>query len=68
MKTINRLAIPLPKLIKKASTKINKIIRIRIQLETGHKLPKIICNSIETIYQTPFRLLDKFGKKQRDIF
>ena len=40
MKTINQLSIPLPKLIKKASKKINKIIRIRIQLETGTQTTK----------------------------
>ena len=67
MKTINQLAIQLQKLIKKTSKKINEMINTRIQLETGnaeYKLPKIVCDSIETIYQTPFRLLGKFGEKQ----
>ena len=42
-------------------------MKIRIQLETGkvgHKLPGIICSSIETAYQTLFRILGKFGEKQ----
>ena len=67
MKTINLLSIQLQKLIKKTSKKINEMINTRIQLETGnaeYKLPKIVCDSIETIYQTPFRLLGKFGEKQ----
>ena len=67
MKTIKQLAIQSPKLIKRASRKINEIIKMRIDLQTGNvecKLPEIIRKSIEVVYQTPFRLLSKFGAKQ----
>lgn len=43
------------------------MIKIRIQLETGtveRKLPGIIRNLFETVYQTPFRTFGKFREKQ----
>ena len=58
----------LPKLINKASRKINEIMKIRIQGAENHDieriLSKVIRDTIEKIYQTPFRLLGKFGTKQ----
>ena len=68
MKTINLLINKLPKLVNKASRKINEIIKIRIQEAENHNieciLPKIIQDTVKNIYQMPFRLLGKFGTKQ----
>ena len=68
MKTINLLINKSTKLINKASRKINEIIKIRIQgaenCDIEHILPKIVRDKIESIYQTPFKLLDKFGAKE----
>ena len=69
--TVNQAAYHAPKLIKKAADELNSITKQRIdQLisrggrEVERILPKIICGAIENIYQTPFRLLRNFGKKQ----
>ena len=68
MKIINLLINKSTKLINKASRKINEIIKIRIQgaenCDIEHILPKIVRDKIESIYQTPFKLLDKFGAKE----
>ena len=65
MKTINLLINKSTKLINKASRKINEIIKIRIQgAENCDIVPKIVRDKIESIYQTPFKLLDKFGAKE----
>ena len=64
MKTINLLINKSPKLINKASRKINEIIKIRIEEAENRDieriLPKIIRDTIENKYQMPFRLLGKF--------
>ena len=66
IKTINQLTNKAPKLINKASRKINEIIKIRIKgaenRDIERILPKII-DTIENIYQSPFRLFGKFGTK-----
>ena len=66
--TINLLINKSPKLINKASRKINEIIKIRTEgaedCDIECILPKIIRDTIENIYQTPFRLLGKCGTKQ----
>ena len=56
---------------KKASAEINNITQQRINQVIGQGgkeaeriLPKILRGSIEDLYQTPFRLLGKFGKQQ----
>ena len=76
--TIKQLAYHAPKLMKKASRKINKITKQRINelISEGERdvkcfQSKIIRDTTEHIYQTPLRLLGKFGeeqfkKKQRD--
>ena len=68
IKTINQLTNKAPKLINKASRKINEIIKIRIEWVENHDveciLAQIIWDTIENIYQTPFRLLGKFGTKK----
>ena len=68
MKAVNLLQNKAPKLINKASRKINEIIKTKIQGAENHDiegaLPKIIRDTIKNIYQTPFRLLGEFGTKQ----
>ena len=63
MKAINLLRNKAPKLINKASRKINEIIKIKIQGAENHEiegaLPKIIRDTVENIYQTPLRVLGK---------
>ena len=58
-------------MIKNASAEINSIAQQRINqiIRQGGKeaekiLPKILGGAIEDVYQTPFRLLGKFGKQQ----
>ena len=66
-KTYKSICNSIAKINKESIKKINEIMKIRVQLETGkveRKLPGIILNSIETVYQTPLRILDKFGEKQ----
>ena len=67
MKTINLLINKLPKIINKASRKINEIIKITIQGAANHDIEciilKIIQDTVENIYQMPFRLFGNFGTK-----
>ena len=71
-KLIKQIAYHAPKLIKKASEKINKITKYRINHyviqdsevhNTKRVQSKIIRDTIEHIYQTPFKVLGKFGEK-----
>ena len=71
-KLIKQIAYHAPKLIKKASEKINKITKYRInhyviQDSEIHNIKKvqskIIRDTIEHIYQTPFKVLGKSGEK-----
>ena len=69
--TINQAAKVAPGIIKGATNKINKIVQQQIDqiISQGGKeivrvLPKILRGAIEDVYQTPFRLLGNFGKKQ----
>ena len=69
--TINQLEKVAPGVIKEASSQINNIAQQRIQQafsqggkEIDRIFPKILQGDIEGVYQTPFRLLGKFGKKQ----
>ena len=69
--TVNQAAYHALKLIKKASDELNPITKQRIDQfisrrrgEVERILPKIIHGTIEDIYQTPFKLLENFGKKQ----
>ena len=68
IKTIHQLTNNPPKLINKASRKINEIITIRIEGVDNrgfeHILPKIMQDTIENIYLMAFRLLGKFGTKK----
>ena len=66
MKAINELTYQAHKFINRASKKINKIIKMRIQDENNVQdiLPRIIRETIEHRYQTPFRLFAKFGENQ----
>ena len=71
IKTINQLTNKAPKLINKASRKINEIIKIKIEGAENRNieriLPKIIRDTIEDVYQTLFRLLGKFGTKKNIV-
>ena len=60
-----------PGLIKNAGPEINNIAQqwINQVIRQGGKeikcdLPKIIRGAMEDVYQTPFRLLRKFGQRQ----
>ena len=60
-----------PGLIKDLSNELNKITEQRIQQlinEGGETLqkfgPKLVKDAIENTYQTPFKILGKFGKKK----
>ena len=66
IKAINELTYQAPKIINRASKKINKIIKMKIQDENNVQdiLPRVIRETIEHIYQTPFRLFVKFGENQ----
>ena len=46
-----------------AQQQINKITS-QDGKEIEHVLPKVLRGSMEDVYQTPFRLLGNFGKKQ----
>ena len=68
--TLKQLAYHAPKLIKK-DQKMNKITKQRINesISEGERdvkrfQSKIIRDTIEHIYQTPLRLLGKFGEEQ----
>ena len=61
----------MPGLIKSVSSEINNIAQQQINQairqggqEIEHALPKILHGAIKDVYQTPFRLLGKFGKQQ----
>ena len=67
--TVNQVGKIAPGLIKNASAEINNIGQERINqiIRQGGKeaervLPKIVRGAIEDVYQTLFRLLEKFGK------
>ena len=69
--TINQVGKIAPGLIKNASSEINNIAQQRINqiiTEGGNEiervLPNILRGAIEDVYQTPFRLLGKFGRQQ----
>ena len=68
IKTINQLTNKAPKLINKVSRKINEIIKIRTEgaenRDIERILSKIIRDTIESIYETPFRLFVKLGTKK----
>ena len=69
--TVNQTTKISPGVIKAATNDINKIAEQRINEIINHGgkkidrvLPKILRGAIEDVYQTPFRLLDIFGKQQ----
>ena len=69
--TINQAAKVAPRIIKGATNKINNIAQQRINQiisqggrEIERVLPGILRGAIENVYQTQFRLLGNFGKKQ----
>ena len=69
--TVNQLGKIAPGVIKDASSQINNLAQQRINqvISQGDKelervLPKILRGAIEEVYQTPFRLLGNFDKKQ----
>ena len=58
-------------MIKNASNEINNTAKQRIDQiitqggkEVERVLPKILKGAIEDVYQTPFRMLGNFGKRQ----
>ena len=69
--TVNQLGKIAPGVIKDASSEINNISLQHINQVTSQDdkelervLPKQLRGAIEDVYQTPFRLLGIFGKKQ----
>ena len=67
----NQAAKVVPRLIKGTTNEIDKITQQRINQIISQRgkevecvLPKILRGAIEDVYQTPFRLLGNFGKKQ----
>ena len=68
--TVNQLGKVAPGIIKTTSTEINDIAQQRINqiLSPGEKeidrvLPNILRGAMDDVYQTPFRLLQKFGRQ-----
>ena len=68
---VNQAAKVAPDIIEAAANDVNKIAEQRINqiINQGGKeiervLPNILRGAIEDVYQTPFRLLEDFGKKQ----
>ena len=68
---VNQAAKIAPEVIKNATKDIDEIAKNRInqmvtigEVEIERVLPKILHGAIEDVYQTPFRLLGKFGKQQ----
>lgn len=68
--TVNQVTKVAPEVIKAATNDINKVAEQRINQITSKEvpemervLPKILRGAIEDVYQTPFRLLGKFGKE-----
>ena len=69
--TVNQLGKVAPGIMKNASSEIDNIAEQRIKLiisqggkEIERVLPNILRAVIEDMYQTPFRLLGKFGKQR----
>ena len=69
--TVNQAAKVAPSIIKAATNEIINIAKGRIDqnnLQDGREiervLPKILRGAIEDVYQTPFRMLENFGKEQ----
>ena len=69
--TVNQAAKVAPGIIKGATNDINNIAKQRIDqiISQGGKeiervLPKVYRAAIKDVYQTPFRLLENFGKQQ----
>ena len=69
--TVNQAAKVAPGIIKGATNKISKIVQQRIDQiisQGGKEIERVLCvilrRAIEDVYQTPFRLLGDFGKKQ----
>ena len=67
--TVNQAAKVAPSVIKNARNEINNIAKQRIDQiisQDGNKIervfPKVLRGAIESVYQTPFRLLGNFGK------
>ena len=67
----NQVAKVVPRVIKGTTNEIDKITQQKINQiisqrgkEVERVLPKILRRAIEDVYQTPFRLLVNFGKKQ----
>ena len=68
---VSQAAKVVPGIIKGATKEIDNIAQCRINQiisqrdkEIERVLPKVVRGAIEDIYQTPFRLLGNFGKKQ----
>ena len=69
--TVNQVGKIAPGLIKNGSNKISNEAQQRIsqiicqaEKKVERVLPKILRETIENVYQTPFRLLRNFGKQQ----
>lgn len=69
--TVHQATKVAPNIIKGATNEINNIDQQRINQiisqgakDTKRVLPKVLRGAIEDVYQTPFRLLGNFGKKQ----
>ena len=68
---VNQAGKVAPRIIKQATSQIDKIAQDRINqvirsggAEIERVLPKILCVAIQDVYKTPFRLLRNFGKQQ----
>ena len=68
--TVNQAAKVTPKIIKAATNDVDKIAEQRINQiisQSGKELeqvvPKLLRGTIESVYQTPFRILGNLGKK-----
>ena len=69
--TVNQAAKVAPSIIQGATNDINNIAKQRLDQiisqggkEVEYVLPKVLRGPIEDVYQTPFRLLENFGKQQ----
>ena len=69
--TVDQAAKVAPGVIEAATNDVNNIVEQRINqivskggAEVERVLPKILRGAIEDLYQTPFRLLENFGKQQ----
>ena len=68
---VNQAGKVAPRIIKQATSQIDKIAQDRInqvirsgETEIERVLPKILRVAIQDVYKTPFRLLRNFGKQQ----